>query len=124
VIDAFLLKFWKAVLVLLLLGLGAIYVHVENARVRRLTAQVATDAATIAQQNAAVQELKAAGDKQQAQINTLQQAAAQQAAKVVVQWKTKYVPTPIPAECSAAVAAAAVNAAEVASLYQNPPSQP
>lgn len=127
-IEALFTEFWKPALVILCGFLLWTYVRIEETRIDKLQtqvaqrdAQLALDASEIATQNAAVEALKEVGDKAQAQIDAQAKTNTDKAAKVVVQWKTKYVPQPVPADCAAAVAVAAVNAASVASEFQSTP---
>lgn len=119
-------EFWKPALVLLCGALLWIFVRIEQAHIDKLqaynaqlTAQVTAANKEIDTQNAAVAALQAKGKEQQDRINALASAGTAQADKVVVQWKTKYVAQAVPADCSAAVAAGAVNAASAAQLYLN-----
>lgn len=118
-------EFWKPALVVLCAALLWIFVRIEHTHIEKLQAynaqlmvQVTAANKEIEQQNAAVAALKADGQKQQDRINTLARAGQQQADKVVVQWKTKYVSTPVPVDCAAGIAVAAENAASVARLFQ------
>lgn len=125
---AFLEAFWKPILCVLLAGLVWIGWKTEEGRIAKLNATVTQQAAQIGHdtdvikvQNKAVDDMKLAGQKQQASVDTTAQVNEVQATKVEVQWKTKYVPQPIPVECTAAVAAGAENAAGVARLFQTSP---
>lgn len=120
--------FWKPILAVLLAALAWIGWHTEELRIEHLNTTVGqlqrqhdADVHTIEVQNDAVNALKAEGQEQQATINTQRVAAQVQSTKVEVQWKTKYVPQPVPVECAAAVAAGAENAASVARIFQTSP---
>lgn len=125
-LAAFIEEAWKPILIVLCALMLWVFVRIEDAHIAKLQAynqqlmqQVTAANKEIEQQNAAIDALKAAGQVQQARIDTLARAGQQQAEKVVVQWKTKLVAVPVPAECSAAVAAGAENAASVAQLYSS-----
>ncbi len=122
-----LLELWWKPIALVLAGVAVFLgFKAENLRVQSLQQTVAEQRtqieaadSVIRQQNAAIDEWKAKGAEQQATIEGLAKEAQEAAGKVEVQWKTKYVPTPIPVDCSAAVAAGAVNAASAARIFMS-----
>lgn len=122
--NALLEVWWKPIAVaiacvIVFLGLKAEQVRVEHlhATIAELNAQLEMADAKIKQQNQAIDTLKAAGKEQQETIEGLAKEAQQAAGRVEVQWKTKYVPMPIPQECTAAVSAGAKNASAAARLF-------
>lgn len=123
-------EFWKPLLVLFVAAGAWFFQQHEEREITGLrttiteqAAKLAVADAAIASQNEAIEKLKAEGAEQQKTIEGLALEAQNNAAKVEVQWKTKYVPQPIPADCSAAVAAGAANAASAAQMFMNPPNR-
>jgi hypothetical protein len=119
-IDELLLKFWKPILALLVVALVAVGWKIEESRIDRLQGAVTTAKAENATLQGELAAMVAEGKKQQATIDSMASDAATQAEKVVVKWKTKYVPQPIPEDCTSAIAVAAENASAVARTYLDP----
>ena len=96
-----------------------------------LRSEVQSKEAMIGKQAAQISQLKGQVQLQNAQIAAVKQAgeAAVQAAKaqvvervkvehqVQVKWQTRYVPVKVPETCEGAVAAGAVNGAQIGRLY-------
>lgn len=123
---------WAPIAIAALLGLGWLGYDAEEARVehakvaqtkaegdlRLSTLTVADLKGQIVHQNEAIAMwMKAAADLK-AQRDHLLEKAETAGATVVTQFVTKYKPVPIGATCALAVAAGAVNAAQVGQLYK------
>ena len=106
-----------------MLGMGMVILFLRS--------EVQSKEAMIGKQAAQISQLKGQVQLQNAQIAAVKQAgeAAVQAAKaqvvervkvehqVQVKWQTRYVPVKVPETCEGAVAAGAVNGAQIGRLY-------
>lgn len=106
-----------------MLGMGVVILFLRS--------EVHSKEATIGRQATQISQLKGQVQLQNVQITAVKQAgeAAVQAAKaqvvervkverqVQVKWQTRYVPVKVPETCEGAVAAGAVNGAQIGRLY-------
>ena len=128
-IDTLVEEFWKPILVVMVATLLWVFWQIEEKHIAHLQAQVTQYQTELADaqkeidtQNAAVLAEQAKGKTLQAELDAAAELAKNNAGKVEIQWKTKYVPQPLPADCTAAVAAVASNAASVAQIFSQSPN--
>jgi len=123
--------FWAPVALALLLGLGYVGFEAEQARVEHAQAQTVKAQGELRQANLSIDNLKGQiGDQNKAIDNLIATAATLKAQRdhlldvadkagvtVVTKFVTQYKPVPVGATCALAVAAGAVNAAQIGQLY-------
>lgn len=123
--------FWAPVALALLLGLGYVGFEAEQARVEHAQTQTVKAQGELRQANLSIDNLKGQiGDQNKAIDNLIATAATLKAQRdhlldvadkagvtVVTKFVTQYKPVPVGATCALAVAAGAVNAAQIGQLY-------
>lgn len=110
---------------ILLLGLALLYQSHElkttRATLNLRSTQLGQATAMLQEQNAAVSKLQAEGKAAVAREAALAAQKEKVRTQVEVRWQTKLVQVPVPQDCPGAVAAAAVNAAQIGKMFQEAP---
>jgi len=92
-------------------------VRLTEAVIAQKSAQISTLNGKIALQNAQVAQIKAAGEAAVAAAKAKVVERVKVEKQVQVKWQTRYVPVATPTDCAGAVAAGAVNGAQIGRLY-------